>query len=594
MLIMAKEKLIDRFTRWRIRRLGDRNFIYLLSIVVGLIAGFAAVVIKNSVYLMRTLLEYGITSLSENYLFFVYPAAGILMTILFMRYFVRSKAGHGIPEVLYSISRNNSILPRHTMFSSIIASALTVGFGGSVGLEGPTVSTGAGLGSNIGRALRLNQKQLTLMIGCASAGAIASIFKAPIAAIVFCLEILLLDLTMSSIVPLLIASVSGTLTSYLFLGQSVVYNFEASMGFRMEDLLPFILLGVVCGLISVYFTRVYMYTGKIFKKLKNPYARFAFGSLGLGILLFLFPPLFGEGYNEINECLRGDYSFVFLNSPFYDLRDSIITAMLLLLAAVLLKVVAMSLTFSAGGVGGIFAPSLFVGANLGLFFSVSARWLGFRDLSPGNFALVGMAGIMAGVMHAPLTSIFLIAEITGGYHLLVPLMITATISYLTIRYFVPYSLNAMRLAERGELMTHNKDKSVLTMMKIDDLVEQDFSTVDANATLGDLVRVIKVSKRNVFPVIDRDNNFLGVVFVNDIRNIVFEPPLYNKVFVRDLMFMPEPSVSPDESMESVAHKFEMCSHYNLPVLENGKYIGFVSRANVFSRYRSLIKSISEE
>jgi CIC family chloride channel protein len=591
---MDKPKLIDRFTSWRIRHIGDRNFIYILSMVVGLISGFAAVVIKNSVHFIRQLLNLGIVSLSENYLYFFYPAVGILLTILFLRYIIKSRVGHGIPEVLYSISRNNSILPRHTMFSSIVGSALTVGFGGSVGLEGPSVSTGAGLGSNIGRWLRLNQKQLTLMIGCASAGAIASIFKAPIAAIVFCLEILMLDLTMSSIVPLLIASTSGTLTSYLFLGQNVIYHFEKDIGFRMEDLLPFILLGVVCGLISVYFTRVYMYTGKLFKKLKNPYSRFAVGAVGLGLLIFLFPPLFGEGYNEINNCLRGDFSFVFMNSPFYGMHDSLIAAAVLLLAIVLMKVLAMSFTFSAGGVGGIFAPSLFVGANLGLFFSVSGKIVGFKDLSPSNFALVGMAGIMAGVMHAPLTSIFLIAEITGGYHLLVPLMITATISYLTIRYFVPYSINAMRLAERGELMTHNKDKSVLSMMKIDEMIERDFNTVDADATLGGLVKVIKVSKRNVFPVVDNQNNFLGVVFVNDIRNIVFEHNLWDSVRVRDLMFMPEPSVDPDESMEEVAHKFEKCSHYNLPVLKDGKYIGFVSRANVFSKYRSLIKSFSEE
>lgn len=591
---MATTKYIDRFTSWRIRHLGDTNFVYLMSVVVGLAAGLAAVVLKNSVHFIRQLLDFGITSMYENYLFFVYPAVGIFLTIIFIRYIIKGRAGHGIPEVLYSISRNNSILPRHSMFSSVIGSAVTVGFGGSVGLEGPSVSTGAGIGSNIGRFFRLNQKQLTLMIGCASAGAIASIFKAPIAGVVFSLEILMLDLTMSSIVPLLIAAVAGALTSYLFLGQSVVYHYSSETGFRMEDLLPFMLLGVVCGLSSIYFTKTYMWIGRLFKKLKSPWLRFAIGAIGLGILIFLFPPLFGEGYNEINACLKGDFSFLFQNSPFYDYRESMLVAMLLLMAIIFLKVVSMSFTFSAGGMGGVFAPSLFVGANMGLLFSVFAKFFGFKDLSPGNFALVGMAGILAGVMHAPLTSIFLIAEITGGYQLLVPLMITATLAYVTNKYFLPYSINALRLAERGELITHNKDKSALSMMKIDDLIEQNFNTVDSAGTLGDLVKVITVSQRNVFPVVDKDNNFQGVVFVNDIRNIVFNPDLYKTVFVRDLMFMPEPSVAPDESMEEVAHKFEKCSHYNLPVLKDGKYIGFVSRANVFSRYRSLIKSFSEE
>jgi CIC family chloride channel protein len=591
---VAKIKLIDRFTAWRIRRISDRNFIYLLSMVVGLIAGLAAVVLKNSVHFIRLLLEYGITSAYENYLFFIYPAAGILMTVIIMRYIIKGRTGHGIPEVLYSISRNNSILPRHTMFSSIIGSALTIGFGGSVGLEGPTVSTGAGIGSNFGRWMRLNQKQLTLMIGCASAGAIASIFKAPIAAIVFCLEVLLLDLTMSSIVPLLIASVSGALMSFFFLGQNVIYPFEPDLGFRLEDLIPFVLLGILCGLISVYFTRVYMGIRSLFKKITNFWVRFGVGVVGLGILIFLFPSLYGEGYNEINESLKGNYEYIFLNSPFYGLHESLLAALIILLAIILLKVIAMSFTFAAGGIGGIFAPSLFVGANLGLLFSMTSRYFNVKDISPSNFALVGMAGVMAGVMHAPLTSIFLIAEITGGYHLLVPLMITATIGYLTTKYFVPYSVNALRLAERGELITHNKDKSALAMMSIEDLIEKDFSIVDVDASLGDLVKIIKTSTRNVFPVIDREGNFQGVVFINDIRNIVFNHELYKTVFVRDLMFMPQPNVSPSESMEEVAHKFEQCSHYNLPVIENGKYVGFVSRANVFSHYRGLIKSLSEE
>lgn len=591
---MKIDEAIDRFTSWRIRKLGDTAFIYILSVVVGLVAGLGAVVLKNSVHFIRTLLQFGITSDYGNVLYFFYPTLGILLTLLFFRFVVKGRTGHGIPEVLYAISRNNSILPRHTMFSSIVGSALTIGFGGSAGLEGPAVSTGAGIGSNIGRFFRINQKQLTLMIGCASAGAIASIFKAPIAGIIFGVEILMLDLTMSSIVPLLIASVSGALTSYLFMGQNVIYHFVPTIGLRADDILPYMVLGVVCGLISVYFTRIYLFIRKVFKKISNPYIRLVLGGIGIGLLVYLFPPLFGEGYNEINICLTGDFSYLFNNSPFYDFRNSLPAAAFMLIAIILLKVVAMTMTFSAGGVGGIFAPSLFIGANVGILVTVIARLLGFEDLSPANFAFLGMAGVMAGVMHAPLTSIFLIAEITGGYDLLIPLMIAATLGYATARAFQPYSLNTLRLAERGELITHNKDKSALSLMSINELIEQNFSPVSSNATLGELVKVISGSQRNIFPVVDKYNNFLGVVFVNDIRNIVFNHKLYQSVYVRDLMFMPEPSVSPDESMEDVAHKFEKCSHYNLPVLKDGKYIGFVSRANVFSKYRSLIKSFSEE
>jgi len=590
---MQRTRIIIKIFKWRIKHIKDRQFILILSVIIGLASGFAAVIIKNLVHFIQSSLTSGFDREEFNYLYFIFPTIGILITVIFVKFILRQRVGHGIPSVLHAISKTNGKLKSHNLYSSIITSALTVGFGGSVGLEGPTVATGAAIGSNLGKLLRLNYKQILTLLGCASAGAMAAIFKAPIAAIVFALEVIMLNLSMASLVPLLIASVTGALTSYFFMGQDVLYTFQLKEAFLMKDIPFYIALGIFTGLVSVYFTRVYMFITETFEKIKSWYNKLLIGGLTLGVLIFFLPSLYGEGYNGINSCLNGDYSYLFNNSFYYEYQDNIIAVFVVLVAILLFKVVATSITFGSGGVGGMFAPTLFLGANAGLLFAKVLNQAGFT-VSATNFALVGMAGMLSGIIHAPLTSIFLIAEITNGYGLFMPLMITATISYATIKIFESNSVYTIQLAKRGELITHDADRAALSLMKVDKLIEKNFNTIKPDATLGDLVKVISVSSRNIFPVVDDDNILLGVVWVNDIRHIVFKTELYDTTYVRDLMFMPTPHVSPDESMEDIARKFQTSSHYNLPVLQDGKYLGFVSRANVFSTYRTMIRNFTEE
>ena len=586
--------LIKRILIWRVRKINDRKFMMFLSVIIGIIVGFAAVIIKNSVHLIQSLLTSDIGDQYHNYMYFAYPAIGVLLVLIFTKYILKRPVGHGIPTTLYAISKDNGKIKRHNMFSSIITSALTVGFGGSVGLEGPTVATGAAWGSNIGRFFHLNYRQVLLLLACAGAGAMSAIFKAPIAAIVFILEVIMLDLTISSLLPLLFASVTAAITSYLFLGMDVLYPVEIVEKFNISETPYYILLGVFAGLVSVYFTRVYKFIQDWFDKRTNSMHKWLIGGLTLGLLIFFFPSLYGEGYEAINACLHGNNEFLFNNSIFYNLQDNMFWVFSLFALVIIFKAVATSVTFGAGGVGGIFAPTLFIGANTGLLFAQAFSFLGLKELSHTNFALVGMVGLIAGVLHAPLTAIFLIAEITGGYGLILPLMIGASISFATTRLFEKYSVYTYQLARRGELFTHDKDKVVLSLLKVSNLIETNFRTINEEASLGDLVKVIAKSKRNIVPVIDGEKTFLGVVFINDIREIMFERDKYDTVFVNELMFMPSPFVSPDESMEDVAKKFKTTSHYNLPVIDNGKYVGFVSRANVFSAYRDLLKKFSED
>ncbi|MCB0806717.1 MAG: chloride channel protein [Bacteroidales bacterium] len=591
---MKMNTILEKFIDWRLKHISDQRFMLILSVITGLAVGIAAVVIKNSVHFIKHLLTSDFAEQYQNYLYFVYPTIGILGAVVFMRYILKQQVGHGIPSVLYAKSKTNGIIKPHNVYSSIITSALTVGFGGSVGLEGPTVATGAAVGSNIGRVLRLNYKQITSLLGFACAGAMAAIFKAPIAAIVFALEVIMLDLTMSALVPLLTASVTAALTSYFVFGMEALYTFELKDKFLLSDVPWYILFGVVAGLVSVYFTEVYNFVGKIFDRFKSWYVRLIIGGVILGILVFFFPSLYGEGYEALNACLTGDYSYLFDNSIFYPYRDSITVTIILILAIVLLKVVGTSVTFGSGGIGGIFAPSLFMGANIGLFFAKVVNVSQFGSISENNFALVGMAGLIAGVIHAPLTAIFLIAEITGGHQLFMPLMIVATISYGTAKVFEKNSVYTIQLAKRGELMTHHKDKALLSLMKINTLIETNFATIHPNATLRDLVKVISGSSRNIFPVVDEKQKFHGIIVMDQVREIMFKPELYDITFVRNLMFMPTNTVQSDEPMEQVAHKFQHSGKYNLVVLEKDKYLGFVSRANVFSKYRELLKDFSEE
>jgi CIC family chloride channel protein len=591
---MIINNVLKKLFIWRIRHIDDKKFMLFLSVIVGILSGISAVLIKNSVHLIQSILRSSFLTEYSNYLYFALPAFGIFIVVLFIKYVLRRPIGHGIPVTLFAISKNNGKIEKHNMFSSIITSALTVGFGGSVGLEGPSVATGAAWGSNLGKYFHLNYRQTTLLLACAGAGAMSSIFNAPIAAIIFVIEVLMLDLTLYSLLPLLFASASAAITSFLFLGMNVLIPVQITEKFLISDVPFYILLGIIAGLVSVYFARTFKYLQKIFDTIDNKFKKWAIAASLLGLLIFLFPALYGEGYKAINLALHGDYSYLYNNSIFYTLRDNIFIVFLLFLFIISLKVIASSLTFSAGGIGGIFAPTLFIGANTGLFFAKLFNYFDIKTLSLTNYTLVGMAGLIAGVLHAPLTAIFLIAETTGGYSLFIPLMIVAAISYATIKIFETHSVYTYQLARRGQLFTHDKDKVVLSIMNINKLIETTFLTINKDASLRELVKVISKSTRNIVPVIDSENNLHGIVFINDIRHIMFKPELYDTTFVNELMYMPSPIVTPKESMEEVAKKFQNTKHYNLPVLDNGKYLGFVSRANVFSQYRKMIKDFSND
>ncbi|MFA8449063.1 MAG: chloride channel protein [Bacteroidales bacterium] len=589
-----RQSLLGKFLIWRVKHLSDKQFLMILGIIIGFLGGVAAVIIKKSVHFIKELLTNDFAIDYHNYLYFALPMIGILIAVIYTKFIVRQHVGHGIPSVLYAIGKNNGIIKRHNIFSSIITSTFTVGFGGSVGLEGPTVATGAAIGSNIGQMLRFNYKQITLLLGLACAAAMAAIFKSPIAAVVFAIEVIMIDLTMASLVPLLFASATAVLTSYFFLGQTVIYPFHMQDGFHLYNIVYYILLGIFCGLVSVYFTRTYMYVERVFSRMKKWYTRLIIGGLMLGILTFLFPSLYGEGYEAVNTCLSGNTTALFNNSVFYLLKDNFWMTVVLFVMILFFKPIATATTFGAGGVGGIFAPTLFLGAFTGLLFSISVNHFEITSLNTSNFALVGMGGLIAGVLHAPLTAIFLIAELTGGYGLFVPLMITATISYATIRLFVNNSVYTHQLAKRGELITHHKDKAVLSLMKVESLIEKNFVSVDVDSQLRDLVSRIPKTTRNQFPVVDEENNFHGVIDLNDVRDIMFKPELYDSVNVRNLMTVPSSLVDPGESMEEVAKKFQSSGRYNIPVVQEGKYIGFISRANVFLSYRKMLKHFSDE
>ncbi len=589
-----KTPFIVRFHRWRLRRLTERQFIMILSIAIGIISGFVATVIKNAVWLTQRLLNQVVTKEIHHYIYFVLPIIGIFVAFLIVRYLIKSPVRHGIPNVLHSISKRRGELSRHNMFSSIITSAFTVGFGGSVGLEGPTVATGTSYGSWLSKVFRLSYRNTILLLACACAGAMAAIFKAPIAAIVFAIEVIMIDLTTFSLVPLLLASASAVVTSYLFMGQDVLYPFEVKSKFVIGDLPFYILLGILSGLLSAYFAKMYMYIEKVFDSFKSSWVRLIVGGLGLGILVFFFPSLFGEGYEAINSCLAGNVDYLFETNLLAGLEDQLWAVLVLLLAIILFKVIATAFTFGAGGIGGIFAPTLFMGVNTGMFFAQFVNMFGARQLNTQNFALIGMSGLLAGVLHAPLTGIFLIADISGGYKLFVPLMITATFAYLTVRVFTPNSIYHFQLARRKELMTHDKDKNVLQMMEVSKLVETDFEVLHPESTLRDLTVAISKAHRNLFPIVDADGYLKGMVKMDDVRHMIFDRELYDKIHVNEIMYHPEHFISTEDSMDVVVEKFEHSGRYNLAVIDHGKYVGFISRAKVFSIYRKTVRHFSHD
>ncbi len=591
---MKMNKIIGRILIWRVRKIKDSQFVLFLSFVIGILSGLAAIILKNLVHYTHYLMTNGFNFASENFMYLAYPAIGILLTVIFVKFIIRDKLGHGVSRILFAISKNNGKIKSHNTFSSMIASSLTIGFGGSVGLEAPIVLTGSAIGSNLARFFRLNYKTVILMIGCGSAGAIAGIFKAPIAGVIFAIEVLMLDLTMTTLIPLLIASVSAATLAYFLMGNEVIFSFDVTTPFLLEDIPFYILLGIIGGFISLYFTRATMRIEQQYQRVKNIWLRILLGGTILGLLIFIFPSLFGEGYEALEDVLNGNGKNIINQSIFSDFIENKWLFLFLLLLILFFKVIATSTTTGIGGVGGIFAPSLFMGGITGFFTARMINSVFSLNVSESNFSLVGMAGIMAGIMHSPLTAIFLIAEITGGYVLLPPLIITATISYLTIMYFEPHSIYTKRLALRGELMTHNKDKAVLSMMKAKKLIETNFISIHPDARLGDLVKVISKSSRNVFPVVDEQNNFAGIIFLDHIRDIIFQPDMYDKTFVSELMFTPELTLYPEESMEEVAQKFQKSGKFNLVVIKEGKYLGFISRARVFSSYRNLLKQFSDD
>lgn len=580
--------------RYGLKNLSSRQVMNILSIVIGFFVGMGAVIIKKAVHLIQWFLTNGFASDLEHYLYFLYPTVGVLLAVLYMNYIIRKKVGHGIPAVLFAISKQNGIIKKHNMFSSIFTASVTVGFGGSVGLEGPTVYTGAAIGSYFGQLLKINYRQLISYLGFASAAAMAAIFKAPITGIVFALEVIMIDLTMAALIPLLLSSVTAVMTSYLFMGQGALYAIESVDPFLMKDVIWFVFLGVFTGLVSTYFTKAYIKIEGIFSSMKNWYTRLLIGGAILGGLIFLFPALYGEGYDSINAALHGSSNHLFERSLFFDFKEDVWVVFAMLAVILLTKVIATSVTFGAGGIGGIFAPSLFLGTYAGLLFSKVVNHFGFENLSEKNFALVGMAGIISGNLHAPLTAIFLIAELTNGYELIIPLMITAAASYATTKIFVTNSVYTHQLAKRGDLVTHHKDKAIMRMLSVNDLIEREFKTIEPDATLGDLVQLVSESNRNVFPVVDESNDFHGVITLDEIRQIMFKPEEYDKYRVKDLMFVPVALVEPDENMEDVAKKFTKSGYYNMPVVKDGKYWGFVSRATVFSTYRKILREFSDD
>lgn len=586
--------MLDKLVAWRTNNINDKQFMLILSVLIGCLMGLISLVLKT---LTKGISKIATLNFSAdqfyNFLYIILPIIGIFLTVVVARYIIKKPIGHGIPSVLYAISRTKGDIKRHNTFSSLITSALTAGFGGSVGLEGPAVVSGGALGSQLSGFFKLTYKQTILMLGCAAAGILAAMFKAPIAAIIFAIEVIMLDLTMSSILPLLLASISATLVSYFLTGQNVLYSVKVVDQFELGDTLHYVALGIICGLASTHFTRMYMWLSKLFERIAKKRIRLILGAIILGMLVFLFPSLYGEGYEAINACLAGESKYLFENSIFYSMRTNIYITIGILAAVVILKVVATSITLGSGGVGGIFAPTLFTGAHLGFLYAFVVN-MGLDKISLNNFALIGMAGLIAAVMHAPLTAIFLIADITSGYELLVPLMIVSAISYATIKLFHSNSVYTIQLMKRGEVMTHHKDHNILSMMTLDSLIETDFISLSRDDKLRTLVDAISQSDRNMFPVTGKEGKLNGIVYMNHIRQIMFEQEKYDEVAISELMDEVEASVDIHQhAIKDVVDMFYDTGLYNLPVIDKGKYVGFLSRSRVFSKYQQLTKQFSE-
>lgn len=592
------DRMVLSISVWTRKHLSPKQFLLILALLVGVGSALAAQVLKLLIHEIEHLLTSQFDVTHANWLFLVYPVVGIFLTALFIKYIVRDDIGHGVTKILYALSRKQGNIRSHNRWSSVIASALTIGFGGSVGAESPIVLTGSAIGSHLGQMFRLDHKTMILLIGCGASGAVAGIFKAPIAGLMFTLEVLMVDLTMASLLPLLVSCLTATCITYAWTGTAPMFNFELNDPFTVQRVPTAVMLGVCCGFISLYFTRVMNTFEQVFGRLHNMYAKLALGGAVLAVLIYFFPPLYGEGYTTISILLdgtrEGGAENVLNNSLFYGHSDFLLLYLCLI---VLFKVFATTATNGGGGCGGTFAPSLFLGCIGGFVFSRLWNSYGFYDVAvpETNYALLGMAGVMSGVFHAPLTGVFLIAELTGGYDLFLPLMIVSVASYLTIHAFERHSIYAMRLARKGELLTHHKDQSVLTLMSLDAIIDKERPRLRPDMYLGQIVQAISTSKSLHFAVVGMEGGLLGVINVNSIRKIIFRSELYRMYRAEQLMQQPQVSLRTDDSMQTIMEKFARCEAGTLPVLSpENKYVGFVSRTRLLAAYRQVIKDFSEE
>lgn len=565
-----------------------------LSGIVGIVGGIAAVSLKSVVHYLQVLL-LDFQDVFTEYIFLIYPLVGIALTAFVADRILKERLGHGVTSILYAISKKSSIITQAKMYSRMVTSCITVGFGGSVGLEAPIVVTGSAIGSNLGRLMHLNYKQRTLMIGCGAAAAISGIFNSPIAGVIFSIEVILTDVTIAAFIPLLIASVVGSFVSMLLLGEAVLFSFDLKDPFTASDFPYYLLLGAICGLVSVYFTRMTLWGEHLITRIPSRIWRAVLGGLALGLIIFFFHPIYGEGYNSITEILDGRPVEMLAESFFLSDADGKLPLILFALGVLLLKPLATGATIGAGGNGGIFAPSLFVGGFTGYIFSESANLLNLgKTLSTSNFTLVGMCGVMSGVLHAPLTAIFLIAEITSGYTLFLPLMLVSAIALSTSSYFEKYSFYTGKLITRGDLIPYDKDRQVLSLIKMDKLIERDLLTIHPDQSLGDLVELVRRSKRNIFPVVNEEGELLGIITLDDIREIMFDESSQKSVIAATLMHKPPDTVSLEAKMQDVMNKFERTGAWNLPVIDKGKYLGIVSKSRIFNAYRTRLRRQHKE
>lgn len=587
-----------QFCRWREEHVSERAFVLFLALLVGFFSAVAALVLHGVINQIVALLTSSFNKSSANWLYLVYPVIGIFLTSLFVRYIVKDNISHGITRILYAISSKRSRLRGHNCWSSVVASGITIGFGGSVGAEAPIVLTGSAIGSNLGKLFHMDNKTLMLLVGCGAAGAIAGIFKAPIAGLVFTLEVLMIDLTMASLLPILISCVTATCFTYIFSGSTALFTFHLDGDWVVGRVPACILLGIFCGLMSLYFIRTMTFCEDIFAKFKDkPYVKLALGGVTLSLLIFLFPSLFGEGYSSINLLLNGrteaDWNGVMSNSLFAGQSHLLILYVALVMLS---KVFATSATNGGGGCGGTFAPSLFIGCFSGFLFARLWNIYNIGVYVPEkNFALLGMAGVMSGVMHAPLTGIFLIAEITGGYSLFVPLMIVSVCSYLTIYMFEPHSIYGMRLAKQGKLITHHTDHAILTLMSLDSVIDRDYNAVSPDMELGQIVHKISRSRNSFLPVLDAAGNLFGEIDITKIRHVVFRIELYHHFKARQLMTQPAATLNDDAPMTDVMKVFDHTHSDWLPVLDHEKHLkGYISRQRMYGMYRKMVADMSED